>query len=64
MVNGNGSNEEQEPFDLLGRKYLAVRACSPCAGDETSEQSQLRLVRELWNVVEEIDCPRNKLSKK
>ncbi|CAG8709109.1 10432_t:CDS:2, partial [Funneliformis mosseae] len=56
IVSGNGPNEE--PVDILGRKYLAVRAGSPYEGDETSKQSQLRLVRELWNVVEEIDCPR------
>ncbi|GBB99777.1 hypothetical protein RclHR1_03630005 [Rhizophagus clarus] len=56
MVNGNGPNEG--PVDILGRKYLAVRGGSSCAGDETVEQSQLRLVRELWNIVEEIDCPR------
>ncbi|PKC11118.1 hypothetical protein RhiirA5_413486 [Rhizophagus irregularis] len=56
MVNGNGPNEE--PFNILGRKYLAVRGGSSCAGDETVEQSQLRLVREFWNIVEEIDCPR------
>jgi len=57
MVNGNGPNEG--PVDILGRKYLAIRAGSPSAGDETSEQSQLRLIRELWDVVEEIDCPRD-----
>ncbi|CAB4438633.1 unnamed protein product [Rhizophagus irregularis] len=56
MVNGNGPNEE--PVNILGRKYLAVRGGSSCAGDETVEQSQLRLVREFWNIVEEIDCPR------
>ncbi|RGB41768.1 hypothetical protein C1646_684771 [Rhizophagus diaphanus] len=56
IVNGNGPNEE--PVNILGRKYLAVRGGSPCAGDKTVEQSQLRLVREFWNIVEEIDCPR------
>lgn len=56
MVDGNGPNEG--PVDILGRKYLAIRGGSPCAGDETVEQSQLRLVREFWNIVEEIDCPR------
>uniref|UniRef100_A0A1D1YU13 Inositol-1-monophosphatase n=1 Tax=Anthurium amnicola TaxID=1678845 RepID=A0A1D1YU13_9ARAE len=56
MANGNGP---EGPVDIFGRKYLAIRAGSPCAGDETSEQGQLRLARELWNVVEEIDCPRN-----
>ncbi|PKY48608.1 inositol monophosphatase [Rhizophagus irregularis] len=56
MVNGNGPNEE--PANILERKYLAVRGGSPYAGDKTVEQSQLRLVREFWNIVEEIDCPR------
>lgn len=53
MVSGNGPNED--PVDIFGRSYLAVRGGSPCAGDETSKQSQLRLVRELWNVVEDIN---------
>ncbi|CAB5294142.1 unnamed protein product [Rhizophagus irregularis] len=56
MVNGNGPNEE--PVNILERKYLAVRGGSPYAGDKTVEQSQLRLVREFWNIVEEIDYPR------
>ncbi|CAB5159864.1 unnamed protein product [Rhizophagus irregularis] len=37
---------------------IAVRGGSPYAGDKTVEQSQLRLVREFWNIVEEIDYPR------
>ncbi|CAG8542569.1 2083_t:CDS:2 [Ambispora gerdemannii] len=56
IVNANGPDES--PVDILGRKFLAVRGCSPSAGDTDAKQSQLRIVRELWNVVEEIECPR------
>ncbi|CAG8511129.1 13929_t:CDS:1, partial [Cetraspora pellucida] len=56
MVNAQGYDEG--PVDIFGRKYLAIRGGSPCDGDENSKQSQLRLIREIWDVIEEVDCPR------
>ncbi|CAG8698486.1 4848_t:CDS:2, partial [Ambispora leptoticha] len=53
VVSGNGPDES--PVNILGRKYLAVRGCSPSAGDTDAKQSQLRIVRELWDIVEEIE---------
>ncbi|CAG8613259.1 16960_t:CDS:2, partial [Racocetra persica] len=53
MVNGHGFNEG--PVDICGRKYLSIRGGSPCEGDENSKQSQLRLIREMLDVIEEID---------
>ncbi|CAG8459595.1 18140_t:CDS:2 [Racocetra fulgida] len=53
MVNGHGFNEG--PVDIFGRKYLSIRGGSPCEGDENSKQSQLRLIREMLDVIEEID---------
>ncbi|CAG8765634.1 12825_t:CDS:2, partial [Acaulospora morrowiae] len=58
MTSSQGPDEG--PVDLFGRKYLAIRSGSPCDGDESARQSQLRLVREMWGVIEEIDCPRSK----
>ncbi|CAG8747919.1 13171_t:CDS:1, partial [Dentiscutata erythropus] len=43
------------PVDLFCRKYLSIRGGSPCEGDENSKQSQLRLIREMLDVVEEVD---------
>ncbi|CAG8796990.1 27300_t:CDS:2, partial [Dentiscutata erythropus] len=56
VVNGREFNEG--PVDLFCRKFLCVRSGSPCEGDENSKQSQLRLTREMCDVIEEIDCPR------
>ncbi|KAF0403823.1 inositol monophosphatase [Gigaspora margarita] len=56
MVNGHGFDEG--PVDIFGRTYLSVRGGSPCDGDENSKQSQLRLIKEILDVVEKIDCPR------
>ncbi|CAJ0757285.1 2310_t:CDS:2, partial [Entrophospora sp. SA101] len=56
MVNGQGPDEG--PVNILGRKFLAIRGGLPCSSDENSRQSQIRLVREMWGLVEEIDCPR------
>ncbi|CAG8665015.1 2279_t:CDS:2 [Dentiscutata heterogama] len=57
MVNDHGFDEGS--VDIFGRKYISIRGGSPCDGDENSKQSQLRLVREILDVVEEIDCPRS-----
>ncbi|CAG8482248.1 20973_t:CDS:2 [Dentiscutata erythropus] len=56
MVSAQGYDEG--PVDIFGRKYLAIRAGSPCDGDKDSKQSQLRLAREIWDVIEDVDCPR------
>ncbi|CAG8761009.1 3974_t:CDS:2, partial [Racocetra fulgida] len=53
MVNAQGYDEG--PVDIFGRKYLAIRGGSPCDGDEDSKQSQLRLIREMWDVIEDVD---------
>ncbi|CAG8687975.1 4008_t:CDS:2 [Dentiscutata erythropus] len=57
MVNDHGF--DKGTVDIFGRKYISIRGGSPCDGDENSKQSQLRLVREMLDVVEEIDCPRS-----
>ncbi|CAJ0831669.1 11509_t:CDS:2 [Entrophospora sp. SA101] len=56
MVNGQGPDEG--PDNILGHKFLAIRGGLPCSSDENSRQSQIHLVREMWGLVEEIDCPR------
>ncbi|CAG8526446.1 4586_t:CDS:10 [Dentiscutata heterogama] len=56
VVNGREFNEG--PVDLFCRKFLCIRSGSPCEGDENSKQSQLRLIREMLDIIEEIDCPR------
>ncbi|KAG9284869.1 hypothetical protein G9A89_003792 [Geosiphon pyriformis] len=57
IVSANGPDET--PVDILGRKFLAVRGCSPSPGDIDVRQSQSRIIREMWNVVEELDCSRS-----
>ncbi|KAF9958961.1 hypothetical protein BGZ72_010562 [Mortierella alpina] len=46
---------------LTGRRILTVRGCCGEDGDASAEASaaaQRKIVKEVWNVVEDIDCPR------
>ena len=49
---------DEGPADILSRRFLAVRAGSPAPGDKTSRESQLRLVKEMWDVVEQVEVSR------
>ncbi|KAF9581087.1 hypothetical protein BGW38_002023 [Lunasporangiospora selenospora] len=46
---------------LMGRRYLAVRACCNEEGDTSPEAvkaAQEKIIQEVWSVVEDLDCPR------
>lgn len=50
--------ERDAPIDeiVFGRRYVAVRALAPTS-NETSDQIQRRLAKELYDVVEEWTTP-------
>ncbi|CAG8451278.1 6547_t:CDS:2 [Paraglomus occultum] len=49
---------DEGPADFLGRRFLGVRAGSPVPGDKTGRESQLRLAKEMWDVVELVEVSR------
>ncbi|KAF9921199.1 hypothetical protein BGZ65_010562 [Modicella reniformis] len=48
---------------LIGRRFLVVRGCCGEDGDTSPEASlaaQMKIVQEVWSIVEDLDLPRNK----
>jgi myo-inositol-1(or 4)-monophosphatase len=54
LVLSGGTERDESPANIFGRKYLAIRA----AGDRTS---QLAIAHQMWDVLPSIDAPRDKV---